>query len=223
MKIRKHWYLAVFLSVVCASSFAADVKTPVPAMSAVVTGTNGQVLLIADNDMSYPERGTQCAAGDELRTRENSHMDIAVDGTACRLLASTRVKLMKTKTETKIMLLEGNGLFDVRALEPGKKFVVETPTALAAVRGTKFWGRSGEMDYLQNGKQTSAFAVLEGEVEVTMKNSKESVVIGAKQAIDVELDGKTYVVRDATSDELNAIRGTSGISMDAKKSSFFGL
>ncbi|EMG10215.1 sigma factor regulatory protein, FecR/PupR domain protein [Leptospira interrogans serovar Icterohaemorrhagiae str. Verdun HP] len=84
-------------------------------------------------------------------------------------------------------------------LAKGQSLIVHTPTVVAAVRGTQFWGRV-------NGKdETGTFAVREGAVEITRKSDNAKVLIEAGQALDLKPGDRDLKVRVAAKEELAAM------------------
>lgn len=114
-------------------------------------------------------QGMKVSAGDRLATEAESRLEIRLDdGSLLRLGASSQLDLQATGTVTKLKLWFGKlGASVKKLVNPQSKFEVETPTVVAAVRGTEFRvdvdGEEQE-DPLEAGTEV---AVYEGEVEVT--------------------------------------------------------
>ena len=88
----------------------------------------------------------------------------------------------------------------IEKLPEGAQFKVSTPTSIAGVRGTQFWGRVKPVE----GSASSTFAVRRGVVEITVKSTGQTYQIEEGKALDIT-EGKSSEVRDAKPEELDAI------------------
>lgn len=83
-----------------------------------------------------------------------------------------------------------------------------TPTAVAAVRGTQFWGRVNPAD------QPGIFAVREGSVEITVRATNESVTVEAGRAVVIAPGGESIEERAAAEGELGAMEQIDEINLE---------
>jgi hypothetical protein len=129
-------------------------------------------------------KGGLIKTGDVVRSSENGLAEFRwADGTRWKIMPSTEIKVKKSvynmvkKADQSQLELSTGKVFIriIKALGPSSKFEVETPTAVAAVRGTIF---SVEV---KNGK--TEVAVLKGKVWLSSdgKNARagEQIVSGA--------------------------------------------
>lgn len=192
--------------------FASLLLTAAPsfAAGAVVTQASGDAQIVRAESVQPAAKNAACSAGDKLVTAAGSQMDVALNGLAgCRLLASTRCAIRKTDaSEMELAVEEGNVILNLQKLPPGSTFRLETPTAVAAVQGTQFWGR-----VLPTGEAPDAttFAVREGTVQVTVKDSGKTVTLEKGQALDIT-PGQLPEVRPALDAELQAMAQASEIA-----------
>jgi len=149
---------------------------------------------------------------DVLSTYHQGTMDVTMkDSAGWRILPRSACKIVRYDThDLKLELTKGNAIFNVKTLQWNRTFTVETPTAVAAVRGTQFWGRV-DTDEIKTVRTT--FAVREGEVAITVKATGETRTLEKGDAIDIPYDetGKAVTLREATTDEMNAMAQASEI------------
>jgi len=110
------------------------------------------------------EVGAILKSGDSLRTLKGGKVQLVFPGDTVVLIKENSVLNLKALSGGgggKVKTLVGGFLFDLRkALSPGASFEVETPSALAVVRGTKFGDDVG-LD------GTTVFTAYEDSVEVS--------------------------------------------------------
>jgi ferric-dicitrate binding protein FerR (iron transport regulator) len=87
----------------------------------------------------------------------------------------------------------------VGKLSKGSTVSVITPTAVAGVRGTEFWGQ------VTKKKEEGVFAVRDGSVEIQLNGSTESLVVNKGEAVEISPVNKTLKSRKAKDAELNAM------------------
>lgn len=196
--MKKFWMCAVSaLAIVSGgSALAGEVK---------ITGMTGNDAYIAGKQgIQRIVQGTSCEAGDMLVTRAGTQLEIVVNGQiGCRILPGTTLAVGSTReNRTKLLVAEGNIVLNVKKLGENSEFTVDTPTAVAAVRGTQFWGRvaGGE------GETISTFAVREGAVRITQKETGHLVDLSPGQAVDLGEVGAAPQARPATADEMSAMK-----------------
>ncbi len=135
-----------------------------------------------------------------IKTAKDSTLDISSDLGTMRLLGDSMVSL-ETLTEDLLTLnvSEGNILVKSSKLTKGQSLKVITPTVVAAVRGTQFWGQ------VNKETETGTFAVREGAVEITRKSDNVSFLIETGKALDIDPKNKDWKVRSAKQGELDAM------------------
>ncbi|MDI6739816.1 MAG: FecR family protein [Candidatus Edwardsbacteria bacterium] len=113
------------------------------------------------NKTEEADIGQALYAGDSIRTGKDSRAELNFsDGTVVRLGDNTRFFIRENSSDRSFQLLWGKFWAKVVKLAEKSKFEVESPTAVAGVRGTVF---KVEVDK----DSTSRVAVEEGMVEVT--------------------------------------------------------
>ena len=186
--------LAVFTAL-CGSAHAGDAK---------IGEMTGEAFIVGKDGIYRAKTGMAANAGDVVMTRQGGQLDLIVNGQAgCLMLADSVVAIANTDQErTKLMVAEGNVVLNIKPLTPGSEFTVDTPSAVATVRGTQFWGRvtGGE------GEAVSTFAVKEGSVRVTAKESGKTVDLSAGQAVDLAEQAADVNARSATAGEMDAMK-----------------
>ncbi|HXV18743.1 MAG TPA: FecR domain-containing protein, partial [Candidatus Omnitrophota bacterium] len=102
-----------------------------------------------------------------------------------------------------LKITKGNAILNLDKLPAQSSFKVETPTAIAAVRGTQFWGRV-EASLPENPVTT--FAVRQGTVEIFAKSVEKTFTLEAGQALDIPAVETTVpVIRPALEGEMAAM------------------
>jgi len=152
---------------------AALLAAPAFAQDATLTRISGPVFILPEGRVGYLEAkgGEELLFGDAIRVRKGGTAHVTMkDGGAVLLREETLMTLLGT-TRRKILAVKfGEFLVGLkRRLKAGESFKVRTPAAVAAVRGTLFWGKSDRAD------QSSAYA-------------------GFGHAVAVRAQGKTVVV-----------------------------
>ena len=196
----------IFSGIILGAAYAEEAN-PI-----VVTQMQGDVKLIREGAEMPVAVGTACQAKDTLRTSETCKVDVAFNGTTgTRLLPNSEMKILQTNPkETMIAIQQGNALFNLKKLADGSTFRVETPTAIAAVRGTRFWGR---VDGENAGNLTTSFAVLEGSVDIFAKSVNRTYHLEKNQALDIPAQVENSPsVREAKREEIKAMKQTSDIA-----------
>ncbi len=92
---------------------------------------------------------------------------------------NSRFSLLRYKNNDMLSFAIGEFLIGLkRKLKKDEKFRVRTPAAVAAVRGTVFWGKSDDL-------QTSRYACLTGSIDIWAKNKTVTLKPGQQTAIDM--------------------------------------
>ncbi len=168
----------------------------------------GEAYIATKNSIQKVKAGMACEAGDMIVTHEGCTLDFMVNGqAACRLLPNTTAVIGSLREKNiKLLIAEGNIVLNVKKLDPQTKFAVDTPTCVAAVRGTQFWGRVAGKE----NTTVTTFAVKEGAVEVTQKETNQTVMLNVGQAID--LAAAPSQPRPATPDEMAAMKAADDLA-----------
>lgn len=181
----------------------------------VASNLQGSATVTRDGQAQPVAVGTAFGKKDVIRTGPDCTLDLAMNDVAgCRLLAASECTLMRTgKRNMHVNVTNGNAILNLKKLSPGSTFKVETPTAVAAVRGTQFWGRVGN-DAANNPVTT--FAVRTGAVEVLAKTSGATFTLKEGQALDIPKDtALPPAVRPALAEEMAAMEQASSIKTSA--------
>jgi len=169
-------------------------------VSAVSGGVSlGQAGHVAQALVGVPMNGM-----DILRTESDGQVDVTLNGLAgFRLLGNTECVLVSQAVGAMaIRVTKGNVILNLKELPAGTSFSMETPTVIAAVRGTQFWGRVDSAA----GSPVSTIAVRQGRVSLTVKASGEVISLLEGQALDVPKGDATPERRPALEAELEAMR-----------------
>ncbi|RHX83972.1 adhesin Lsa19 [Leptospira stimsonii] len=165
---------------------------------AVVTFLKGKASIVESGKEISPL--TNVSERQTVRTETDAVLDLTSKLGSFRLLGGSVAKVATLNAETvSFQVSDGNVLIKTSKLTKGQSLTVDTPTVVAAVRGTQFWGRV-------NGKDESGtFAVREGSVEITRKSDNARVLIEAGQAVDLKPGDKELKTRVAAKEELSAM------------------
>ena len=189
------WSIGCILCGICAAAGAAEV---------VVTDVRGEPMLMRGNQGLPLGKGMTCEAGDRIVATSGCQADFALNAIAgCRLLPSSHCVLTGTSpADMRLEVKSGNVILNLKKLPPNAKFQVETPTAIASVRGTQFWGR---VDKAETPNPVTTFAVREGSVEIFSKTAGKTFMLEKGQALDIPLQAAEPVFRPALQEELAAM------------------
>ncbi len=179
--------------------------------NAVISEVKGKAVVDRAGQSSPAVAGATLEKGDILRTEEGAQADVSMNGLAgFRLLASSDMTLEETeKTDMKLKIVKGNVILNLQKLPKDTAFAMDTPSAVAAVRGTQFWGR---VDAPTPDTSVTTLAVREGTVAVTVKSSGEIFMIQEGQALDIPVGVSTAAIRKALDAEMAAMAQASDIS-----------
>jgi hypothetical protein len=206
-KILRSSFLALsFLAIASVASFAEG--------QSVVTQTAGDVKLLRGSEEISVAPGTAILTGDVLKTSADASADIALNGVAgARVLGSTEMAIDETvESSMRLNIRSGNAILNLVKLPASSSFIVETPAAVASVRGTQFWGRVGS----PSGEPVTTFAVREGVVEILAKAASQSFTLAEGQALDIHESSETVpVIRPALDGEMNAMAQADSIRTSA--------
>ena len=174
-----------------------------------ITGLDGKASIMRNGQILPAQMGTPLEAGDEIRTEDGSTADFSMNAVAgIRVLSSSQCKVSDATLESmKVHVKAGKLLLNLDKLSGKSTFQVETPTAVAVVRGTQF---SVSVDALKIDNPISTFAVRDGNVEVFTPATHETFMLHPGQAIDIPKDLiKTPEVRQAIGNELRSLEQSS--------------
>ncbi|WP_173662793.1 adhesin Lsa19 [Leptospira tipperaryensis] len=165
---------------------------------AVVTFLKGKASIVESGKELSPL--SNVAEKQSVKTESDAVLDLTSKLGSFRLLGGSTAKVASLNAEiVSFQVSEGNVLIKASKLAKGQSLTVDTPTVVAAVRGTQFWGRV-------NGKDESGtFAVREGSVEITRKSDNARVLVEAGQAVDLKPGDKELKARTAAKEELSAM------------------
>ncbi len=162
---------AAVVALAAASAAAAD---------AVLVQAQGQVYVLAKGAKSYSraKRGQDLAYGDHVRCGEGAIAQIALGGRGAVLVrGNSSFTLLGDADRTTLNFRFGEFLIGLRrALTEGQTFQVRTPAAVAAVRGTLFWGKSDEA-------KTTTYAGFGHVISVTAQGKTVLVSAGQKTTV----------------------------------------
>lgn len=170
-----------------------------------VSLVEGDVTIVRGAEKIKAVEGLPLQPADIVETGTGARTDISLNGSAgFRLLEQSRAEIpVNDSANIRVRAELGNIL--VRIKEEFKnqqgRFTLETPTVVAAVRGTQFWGRVGNTGV----ENMTTLAVREGIVHVTLRDSGKEVDLNAGEAVDLADSSIDIVVRKAVAPELQAL------------------
>lgn len=171
------------------------------AQTAVITNVKGSVTRWGDDnvDQKYTARANdRLKDNDWLNTGQRSETTIRpheMDQVEVKELTTLQVKELARMGEsgrvTELELGLGEILCKVRKFRSDEdRFEVRTPTATAAVRGTRFSVRYDVPQDATPGAGITTIRVLEGLVEVTVARTEESLSLGAGDEMSIDALGQ---------------------------------
>ncbi len=193
--LRMNFGLVLFLSLLPAAY----------AGPAQLSRVEGDVAVLRAGENQKVTEGMALEAGDVLETKTGS-ADVSLNGLAgFRLLEQSKAEVVSTEiSNTRIRAELGDILVRIKEdfkKEKGSSFELETPTLVAAVRGTQFWGRVGNTGV----ESMTTLAVREGEVSLKLKASGLELNLKAGEAVDASNSLAAPSVRKAVAPELQAL------------------
>ncbi len=141
---------------------------------------------------------------DVVSVAKGAQTDIQLGGkVAVRLLELTTFTIKQShKNKSTINFTTGNILVKVKKLAKNEELNIETPLAIAGVRGTQFWGqvrKDGEIP-------ASTFAVREGTLMLKPKGYDKFIEVSVGNALDMAEGQKEYKIRKAKPEEMGAMQ-----------------
>ncbi len=128
----------------------AALAVPASAQDATLIKISGPVSILAEGAKKFAaaKGGESLIYGDTVRVGKGgvAHLLLKERG-AVLLREETRMTLQGSSQQTSLSFKFGEFLIGLsKKLEAGQSFKVRTPAAVAAVRGTLFWGKSDKDD-----------------------------------------------------------------------------
>lgn len=129
---------------------AVALSAPCFAQDATLARISGPVSVLAEGGTRFVKAkgGEQLLYGDTVRVGKAGVAHLVLrDRGAVLLREESLLTLQGSPRRTVLAVKFGEFLIGLRkSLEPGQTFKVRTPAAVAAVRGTLFWGKSDKAD-----------------------------------------------------------------------------
>jgi hypothetical protein len=158
---------------------------PVWAGPAIVVQMKGEVerKLPDSTDWSEVEVGDRLVEGTTIRTGPKSTVNLDLgQGHHLRIAPETSLVLSALQADkTKTYLTQGKVLSKVRPLKDKEKFLIQTPSAVCAVRGTEFWTGANE--------KGTAVEVRHGLVGMQAPGSPNELMVRAGERASILTDG----------------------------------
>ncbi len=166
-------------------------------LSVKIIRTSGKVEVRASGQTAWAKAvsGKEIKPGDTLRTLKGGKVQILFPHNTLVIIKENsvlNVKELKAEGGAKVKTVMGGFLFNLQeALSPGSTFEVETPTALAVVRGTRLG-----VDVAIDG--TSDFTGYEGSFEVIAQGVTQEVSAGQRVGVKPGQPPSEPEITDAT-------------------------
>ena len=156
--------------------------------------------------------GTLLTARQVLKTGQGSVIDLAAgDEIAIRLLGNSQFSIAEIlRQKVRVRVADGNILVKVGKLRRDRSVSVVTPTAIASVRGTQFWGQ------VKKGDSSGVFAVREGSVSVKLHKSGQELVVNKGEAVQIAPGARGMKKRKALAAEMGAMQQIDQIKFAGK-------
>ncbi|WP_092023295.1 FecR domain-containing protein [Marinobacter zhejiangensis] len=179
-------------------------QQPEPAKATAVTG-NVRIISASDGRQRPLAEDTLIRVGDEILSRTGNATIELADGSTIRINPNSRLIFNKLTqygkagmVDTRLRLDHGGISTHVRPLERGgARFEVETPSAVAAVRGTAF--------SLQSHPGTTDLQVTEGVVAFGPAGKTRNIPAGFSASVDANRPGVVDIYRLPPAPEPNPL------------------
>lgn len=154
----------------------------------------GDVTIVNDGKKTKPKLKMILISGDTIQTRAKGRVDVQLHNFGViRINQNSKVDINKVISEVnesiKIGLDKGQILCKFKKLKKGKEAIIETPTAVAGVRGTTFLVEADEKT------KKSEIAVTSGSVEVANKKDPgKKKTVNANETAEVSTKDKVLKV-----------------------------
>lgn len=213
--------LNIFISALIALSaffFAADfclAEEEFITQPVTVSALSGKVEVLPKDALNWQkaEIGIKLFEGDKIRTAEDGKAELTFkDGSFIRMKPNTTLGVLTVRQEVStevrhynLELRVGEIMAEVQKLKKGSSFEVQTPTAVAAVRGTTYYMRTGTK--IVDGVEKSFVEIfIDSDDTILFTNtvSGESCVVTQGQGTIVYDDGTTEGPFDIPPEEQDA-------------------
>ena len=178
-----------------------------------VNNVLGDAMVMREGKEMAAKKGDALMKGDGIKTSPTCQVDMSMNNLAgCRVLSGTEVKVMGWKPENMSLKVEsGNVILNLKELPAKSSFRVETPTAVATVRGTQFWGRVNP----SADSTVTTFAVKKGSVEILPVGIAETkpILLAPGDAVDISPAGAQ--TRKALPEEMAAMEQADQVPNEA--------
>ena len=206
----KYLYYYAFLTVVALLFFSPPAHA---GQCGTITKAAGEPQIVRNGQTLAASVGTPVLEGDIIRAPKGASADFSINGVAGLSAAEgTECEIAKaTEDAMKIDLELGELRANIKKLPANSSFSVETPTAIAAVRGTQF---TSIVRMNAQNRPDSSFVVRDNVVDVTVKGSRNKIALDQGKALDVPstLPPGGTQPREATGVELVNMEGASLIT-----------
>ena len=197
---RRHLFVqavvfALALGVFLSTAEAQPARSPRPTQARIsqITGT---VLAGSSREtLARAQRGDRLQTGDWLKCEAGGSavLDFG-DGTVAAASAETLMRISEFKrkrrsTSIRLDLLEGEVFHSIRKLKRRDRYEVNTPTATAAVRGTKFVTRVRPRTPDATAEMVTTVTVLEGVVSVLDKIKGAQLRVNKDEQLQIDTLG----------------------------------
>lgn len=190
--------LFIFIALIAALSAGCNKsEQSVVQNDGLVNFLTGDASVVSDGKTAALNVGDKITQGMIVTTGAKSIVEIHFQGSIIRISEKSSISMKElvknlkdNKETTQLSVANGQVLFKVtRKLTEGEKFNIDTPTAVAGVRGTEFTVKAD--------KKKSTISCTEGRVAVKKPSENDStfVVVDAGREAVVE-EGKPVFVRD---------------------------
>lgn len=135
----------------------------------VVLFIKGKVDLISEDKNQDVYQGTTITENSTIKTYDKSTIEIVLDKRIqIRIKENTTITLTKSENLWKIFQEQGISYHNVKSLKPKENYYVETPSAIAGVRGTFF--------YVNNNSDKTEIEVHKGNVIIYTKELESGYI-----------------------------------------------
>jgi hypothetical protein len=180
------------------------------AQDATLARLTGQAYIRAEGQKRYipAKAGNAILYGDWLKTGPASIAHVVfADGSAVLVKENSRFLLSGTPGRKTVAFSVGEFLIGIKKkLLPGQSFKVRTPAAVAAVRGTLFWGKVEKDGSTQFASLKHVISVKAKGKSVILKSGQKTSVLPASAPAeplshDIPAEyAKTFAVEDSLQD-----------------------
>jgi hypothetical protein len=176
-----------------------------------ITKVHGNASILRNGQIIPAEAGKFLEPNDVIKTEEGATVDFATNGVAgTRVFSMTEVAVAESSNQSTTLNLKRGGLvLNIEKLPKESAFRVETPTAIASVRGTQFLSR---VELTGQDEPKCSFAVRDGAVEVLTLGTNETFTLNEGDAIDIPKDiTNPLSIRTALGSELSRLDQASSV------------